>query len=52
MYNWQKDHCIDTAKATKMHRKNLEGKVIIGEMSPVKNGIYRHVHGRLSTNAR
>ena len=33
MYNWQKDHCIDTAKAAKMTPEELEGKVIIGEMS-------------------
>ena len=28
-----KDHCIDIAKAAKMTPEELEGKVIIGEMS-------------------
>ena len=44
MYNWQKDHCIDTAKATKMTPEELEGKVIIGEMSRCEKPEYTDMY--------
>ena len=44
MYNWQKDHCIDIAKAAKMTPEELEGKVIIGEMSRCEKPEYTDMY--------
>ncbi|TDP51838.1 thiamine pyrophosphate-dependent enzyme [Aminicella lysinilytica] len=32
MMHWQEDNCIDIKKAAKMEPKDLEGKIILGEM--------------------
>jgi len=32
MMHWQEDNCIDIKKAAKMEPKDLEGKILLGEM--------------------
>ena len=47
MYNWQKDNCIDVKKAATMSTEELEGKIIIGEMSVADKPEYTDMYMKI-----
>ena len=51
MMHWQEQNCIDIKKAEKMTPEELEGKVLIGEMSRTVRPEYTELYDEIIRKA-